>query len=338
MPKRDLTSRAVYARHRGVSVQAVNAHTIDHGGPIPTYGRQKRVDPVEADQLWPRRGSVDASRLLRARTAVLGTRAQGERLAFARKRGRVIDRTRAEAAALNWARQLRDAWLGWPARVGAELAHALSVDPTVLVVMLETYVHRHLEELATMIVARTWPTPHGLAVPLARVAIDAGFATTQVHAWARTQPSGRVMLVKGGPQGPALVSLPRAAEAIDTASRVRRRRRGLRVWQVNVHAFKAELYGALRLDGPAPGTPTPPGWVSFPAVGDEFLRQLTAEALVRKVVRGVERLEWVKVYNRNETLDTAIYSRAAAHVVGVDRFTEADWRTLETPFEIPPSP
>jgi phage terminase large subunit GpA-like protein len=189
----------------------------------------------------------------------------------------------------------------------------------------------------TALVARTWPTLTGLAVPLARVAIDTGFATTQVHAWARTQPPGRVVLVRGGPQGPALVSLPRAAEAIETTGRVRRRRRGLRVWQVNVHAFKVELYGALRLDGPGPGAPTPTGWVSLPVVGDEFLRQLTAEALVRKVVRGVERLEWIKVYNRNEALDGAIYSRAAAHVIGLDRFTEADWRALEAPFGIEPS-
>src|SRR5262249_43633865 len=86
------------------------------------------------------------------------------------------------------------------------------------------------------------------------------------------------------------------------------------------------------------GAPTPPGWVSLPAVGDEFLRQLTAEALVRKVVRGVERLEWIKVYNRNEALDGAIYSRAAAHMVGLDRFTEADWRRLEAPFGSAPSP
>ena len=175
-------------------------------------------------------------------------------------------------------------------------------------------------------------------MPVARAAIDTGFATTQVHAWARNQPPARVVLVRGGPPGPALVSLPRAAETVETTGRVRRRRRGLRVWQVNVHAFKVELYGALRLDGPAPGTPSPPGWVSLPAVGDEFLRQLTAEALVRKVVRGVERLEWIKVYNRNEALDGAIYSRAAAHVVGLDRFAEVDWHMLEAPFGSAPSP
>jgi hypothetical protein len=148
MPKRELTSQSVYARRRGVSVQAVNAQTVDRGGSIPTYGRQKRVDPIEADRMWPRPGGAEASRLLRTRTAVLRTRARRERLALEREQGRVIDRVRAEAAALAWARQLRDAWLGWPARVGAEFANTLGVNPTVLIVTLETYVHRHLEELA----------------------------------------------------------------------------------------------------------------------------------------------------------------------------------------------
>lgn len=72
-------------------------------------------------------------------------------------------------------------------------------------------------------------------------------------------------------------------------------------------------------------------------MGDEFLRQLVAEQVVRKVVRGVERLEWQKVYNRNEALDCFVLARAAAHLVGLDRFTDADWRTLEAPFGIEPS-
>jgi len=191
----------------------------------------------------------------------------------------------------------------------------------------------------TELVAQTWAAG-ALALPLQRVAIDTGFATTQVYAWARQQPAGRVVLVKGGPIGPALVSLPRSAEAVETATRPgrrRRRARGLRVWQVNVHALKVETYGWLGLDAPAPGTAAPPGWISLPAVGDEFLRQLTAEQLVRKVVRGIERQEWVKVYNRNEALDCRIYARAAAHLVGIDRLTDDDWTTLEAPF-IPPEP
>jgi len=191
----------------------------------------------------------------------------------------------------------------------------------------------------TQLTARTWPTAdNALAMPLARVGIDTGFATTQVHAWARRQPTGRVVLLKGGPPGPALVSLPRSAEAVETSGRARRRRRGLRVWTVNVHALRVELYGFLHLDASAPGMPTPAGWVSLPAVGDEFLRQLVAHALTRALVRGVERLQWVNVHRRDEASDCRNYARAAAHLVGLDRFTEDEWRTLEAPFGTPAPP
>jgi phage terminase large subunit GpA-like protein len=190
----------------------------------------------------------------------------------------------------------------------------------------------------TALCGRTWPTAGGLAMPLAKMAVDTGFSPAPAHRWARTQPPERAMLVRGGPPGPTLVSLPRAAEAIETRGHVRRRRRGLRVWTVNVHALRLELYGWLHLDAPAPGMPTPAGWVSLPAVGDEFLQQLVAQALVRRVVKGVEKLEWVNVHRRDEAGDCRNYARAAAHVVGIDRFTEDDWRRLEAPFGTTPPP
>jgi len=194
--------------------------------------------------------------------------------------------------------------------------------------------------LLTALVSRTWPVAGcSIVLPLARLAVDTGYATTEVHTWARTQPPARVVLVKGGQPGAALVSLPRQAEAIESVGRgTRKRRRGLRVWTVNVHALRTELYGFLQLDAPAPGAPTPAGWVSLPAVGDEFLQQLVAHALVRKVVRGVERLEWVNVHRRDEAGDCRNYARAAAHLVGLDRFTEDQWRQLEAPFDLPPPP
>jgi phage terminase large subunit GpA-like protein len=189
--------------------------------------------------------------------------------------------------------------------------------------------------------AATWPVGDGLAMPLAKVAIDTGFAPSPVHRWARTQPPERVMMVRGGPPGPTLVSLPRSAEALEGGSGKRRRRRGLRVWQVNVHALRLELYGWLGLETPALGMPSPPGWISLPAVGDEWLQQLVAHALVRRVVKGVERLTWENIHRRDEAGDCRNYARAAAHVLGIDRFGEDDWRRLEValgPMADPPPP
>ena len=41
------------------------------------------------------------------------------------------------------------------------------------------------------------------------------------------------------------------------------------------------------------------------------------------------RQEWKKMRKRNETLDTRIYARAAAWILGADRFDERMWRQLE---------
>ncbi len=45
------------------------------------------------------------------------------------------------------ARSERDAWLNWPARVSAQLAASLGVDPHTLHVALEAAVREHLQEL-----------------------------------------------------------------------------------------------------------------------------------------------------------------------------------------------
>ena len=48
-----------------------------------------------------------------------------------------------------------------------------------------------------------------------------------------------------------------------------------------------------------------------------------------KTKRGVQRLEWQKIRERNEALDCRVYARAAAWIAGADRWTEAMWRDLE---------
>src|SRR5262245_12258240 len=44
----------------------------------------------------------------------------------------------------------RDAWLAWPARIGPELAADLGLDATRVMIALEPYVRRQLQELADM--------------------------------------------------------------------------------------------------------------------------------------------------------------------------------------------
>jgi phage terminase large subunit GpA-like protein len=52
--------------------------------------------------------------------------------------------------------------------------------------------------------------------------------------------------------------------------------------------IKEELYRWLHLDRPTEesGEPYPPGYCHFPKYSDEYFKQLTAEQLVTRVVKG----------------------------------------------------
>jgi phage terminase large subunit GpA-like protein len=64
--------------------------------------------------------------------------------------------------------------------------------------------------------------------------------------------------------------------------------------------------------------------------GEEYFRQITAERLVTRVVKGFPRGSWEKEPGRrNEALDCRVYARAAAAIYGLDRFEERHWRRLE---------
>ena len=111
-------------------------------------------------------------------------------------------------------------------------------------------------------------------------------------------------------------------------------KRGVRVWPVNSGMAKEELYRWLRLDGITDeeveqGVPFPPGFCHFPRYSEEYFKQITAEQLVTKLVKGYKRMEWQKMRERNEALDCRVYARAAAARVGIDRFQDKHWAEWE---------
>jgi phage terminase large subunit GpA-like protein len=108
-------------------------------------------------------------------------------------------------------------------------------------------------------------------------------------------------------------------------------RAGIKVWPVNGGMIKEELYRWLKLDRPTDesGEPYPPGYCHFPKYSEEYFKQLTAEQLVTRKVKGYQRAEWQKTRDRNEAIDARCYSRAAAAVYGIDRFGEPAWKELE---------
>jgi hypothetical protein len=149
-----------------------------------------------------------------------------------------------------------------------------------------------------------------------------------VYAWTRKFGGPRAVVIKGDSRAAAPISQP---SPVDVGPQGKRVQWGVKVWPVNGSMIKEELYRWLRLDRPTEesGEPYPPGYCHFPRYGEEYFKQLTAEQLVTKVVKGYRRTEWQKIRDGNEALDVRIYARAAAAVYGMDRFNEAAWRALE---------
>ena len=189
---------------------------------------------------------------------------------------------------------------------------------------------------------RPWPHAHGARLGLARLAIDTGYESPAVYAWARAAGFAQVAPVKG------VEGFNRAAPVIgpsyvDVNDAGRKLRRGARLWTVAVATFKSETYRYLRLNRPtddeiAGGAQYPAGYIHLPrGLEAEWVKQLVAEQLVTvKTRRGFERLEWQKLRERNEVLDCRVYARAAAWIAGADRWTDDKWRDLED--QVGPAP
>lgn len=169
----------------------------------------------------------------------------------------------------------------------------------------------------TELLHRTYPTEGGGTLPIARLAIDTGYAQETVVDWARKVRDARIMLVKGDhwKNWTVVVGSPSRTEVT-----FRGRKTGLQLWPVGGALIKQETYGFLRLPAPIDGEPHPHGWIHLPMVDEEIVRQLVAEDLVTSVdKKGFTKREWVKHRPRNEALDCRVYARAAAEQMGLSR-------------------
>lgn len=177
-----------------------------------------------------------------------------------------------------------------------------------------------------------YPHESGGALPISLSAVDSGDGTTtaEVYAFVRKVGQRRAIAVKGRDAQP---------QAIAPGGKVDVRRSGKRVgqlkpWLVGSSYLKGEFYGQLRLEKPTAESAAdyPPGYVFLPEhlAGEEVCRQLVSEEIRRHKVRaGVFRQEWVKTRERNEALDCRVYARAAAALLGIDRWQEAEWARAE---------
>lgn len=140
-----------YARHRGVSHQAVSKAvrdgritllpdgTIDRErtdqewvprtDPLRKKGNVRRLRMMDPDQQRrspgveePASSPGEATSYVKARTLLTVYAAQDKQIAVQKKKGALVDRARAERLVFRLAREERDVWVTWPGRVAALMA------------------------------------------------------------------------------------------------------------------------------------------------------------------------------------------------------------------------
>lgn len=279
----------------------------------------KTVKNTILGETWQERGEApDWQRLYDRREPwALGT---VPREALVLTAGADVQRDRIEVDVWGWGRGLRS-WL---------VDHLVLEGDTA-----RPEVWQQLDE----VLGRTWAHASGAWMALARLAIDTGdgLTTDAVYAWVRRAGRGQVLAVKGvgGFDRSMPVDGPTFVEVSEGGRKIRR---GVQLWKVAGAVFKTETYRWLRLERPteedlAEGVEWPAGYVHIPSAGvtAEWLKQLTAEQLVtvRDRRRGYKRLEWQQTRERNEALDCRVYARAAAWLMGMDRWTGERWGELE---------
>lgn len=175
------------------------------------------------------------------------------------------------------------------------------------------------------LVNEKWERPDGLMLPMSKMCIDTGGHHGQkVYEFCRGFSESKVVAIKGSSNfnalavtAPSVVDTTKAGKKIGTT----------RVWLIGVSGLKSEIYGNLKLEE-VDGV-TPAGYMTFPKYPEAFFRGLTAEQLiVSKDKQGFTKYEWVKNYRENEPLDTTVYARAAAIMIGLDRFKHEQFDSL----------
>ena len=177
-------SEREYSTHSGLSRGAVQ--NAKRGGRLVCYADGsinaaasdvRRVEMTDSDQqrrslggdaAMPTSGSGGTDSYLKARTALTVYQAQERQLAIQKKKGTLVDRARAEALVFRLARQERDVWVTWPARVAALMAAQIAaevekktdkpvrperpvmIEAAILQRVLETHVREQLTALADL--------------------------------------------------------------------------------------------------------------------------------------------------------------------------------------------
>ena len=168
----------------------------------------------------------------------------------------------------------------------------------------------------------TFEREDGALLPIRLMAIDSGYNAAKVYEWTRKYGFARVIPIKGQEALDTFFSPPRAVDTTKHGKKVGKQK----VWHVGVNFIKNETYGFLRQTIDPETNLVPDGFCYFPKRDTHYFRGLTAEVMqLIRSTRGYLKYVWVKKYDRNEPLDCRVYARAAAAVIGMDRWNDNRW-------------
>ena len=184
---------------------------------------------------------------------------------------------------------------------------------------------RQLDDLLN----ESWPHEvNGVSMQILRMGVDTGYNTNTVYNWCSKWPRQRVLPMDGRDNYQMLLGQPKP---VDLTIRGKKKKRGLMLWPVGDGMLKTELYGWLKQEKPTTesGAELPWGWCHFPEYDPEYFKQMTAEEIIPRLVKGFRRYHWEKTRERNEALDCRKYARAATALDGIDRWEDERWREVE---------
>ena len=177
-------------------------------------------------------------------------------------------------------------------------------------------------------VRKTWKHESGVGLPVSMTCIDTGGSNTQaVYDYVKAHKGQRIFGIKGfSGENLPIVGAP-------NRKRSGRKQKKIDLYPVGVDQAKSVVVKRLRIAEPGPG------YCHFPEGRDiDYFRQLTAEKMVTKYVKGFPKREWHKQEGRrNEALDCRVYA-FAAFVMSPPQMDKIAFRIRQEKAEQSPAP
>lgn len=183
--------------------------------------------------------------------------------------------------------------------------------------------------LRLIILSRILVREDGLEMPIRLTAIDSGNWTARVYQFCKEFSRSQVVPIKGSDSLKSIFSAPMSVAKTEAGKNAG----SVMLYNVGSTILKKELYGYLRLNRDKDDPLGPKGYVHMIKLEDDYFKGLVAEEERIVEVKGYPHAQWYKIFARNEPLDTMNYARAAAAIVGMDRFDDAWMDGVEATYE-----